>query len=55
METEDGSHRFVLRCAVYNRSLCFALAKTSYGTHDSGEKVAPRELLRTLELEGTLI
>ena len=55
VETEDGSHRFVAQVTVYARALGVALAQKAYDTHESSERAALKELLSTLELEGTLI
>ena len=55
IETEDGNHRFVAQVTVYARALGVALAQKSYDTHESSERAALKELLSTLELEGTLI
>ena len=55
VETDDGGHRFVAQVTVYARALGVALAQKSYDTHESSERAALKELLSTLELEGTLI
>jgi hypothetical protein len=55
VETEDGGHRFVAQVTVYARALGVALAQKAYDTHESCERAALKELLSTLELEGTLI
>ena len=55
VETDDGGHRFVAQVTVYARALGVALAQKSYDTHESSERAALKELLSSLELEGTLI
>lgn len=55
VETEDGGHRFVAQVTVYARALGVALAQKAYDTQESSERAALKELLSTLELEGTLI
>ena len=55
VETDDGGHRFVAQVTVYARALGVALAQKSYDTHESSERAALKELLSTVELEGTLI
>jgi len=55
VETEDGSHRFVAQVTVYAPALGVALVQKAYDTHESSERAALKELLSTLELEGTLI
>ncbi len=55
IETEDGSHRFVAQVTVYARALGVALAQTTYDTQKSSEKLALKELLSTLDLNGVLI
>ncbi len=40
---------------VYARALGVALAQKAYDTHESSERAALKQLLSTLELEGTLI
>ena len=55
IETADGNHRFVAQVTVYARALGVALAQNSYDTHESSERVALKELLSTMNLEGKLI
>ena len=45
----------VAQVTVYARAFGVAMAKKSYDTHESSERAALKELLSTLELEGTLI
>jgi hypothetical protein len=55
VETEDGTHRFVAQVTVYARALGVALAQKAYGTRESSERAALKELLSTLDLDGVLI
>jgi len=55
IETEEGTHRFVAQVTVYARALGVALAQKAYDTGESSERVALKELLSTLDLEGVLI
>ena len=55
IETADGNHRFVAQVTVYARALGVALTQKSYDTHESSERVALKELLSTMNLEGKLI
>ena len=55
IETEDGGHRFVAQVTVYARALGVALAQKAYDTSESSERVALKELLSSLDLEGVLI
>ena len=55
IETEDGKHRFVAQVTLYARALGVALAQKTYDTHESSEKVALKELLSSLDLDGVLI
>jgi hypothetical protein len=55
IEKEDGGHRFVAQVTVYARALGVALAQKAYDTSESSERVALKELLSSLDLEGVLI
>jgi len=55
VETEVGNHRFVAQVTVYARALGIALAQKVYDTHESSERAALKQLLSSLEPEGTLI
>jgi hypothetical protein len=55
IETDDGGHRFVAQVTVYARALGVALAQKTYDTSESSERVALKELLSSLDLEGVLI
>jgi len=55
IETEEGTHRFVAQVTVYARALGVALAQKAYGTGESSERAALKELLAGLDLEGVLI